>query len=82
MSENYKLLKKQLMRTCNNPNINANREFSNGIKYWCSGLRESYINLAGADFFIMEINNIEAWRAKVDRLTSSADWDITVTKGP
>ena len=64
----------------------ASCEFSCGIKYWRSftdknGLHS--INIAHStslNFRIMCRDNSEQWREKLDRLTSSAEYDLIVNQ--
>lgn len=64
----------------------AKSEFSCGVRYWRSftdknGLHS--INIAHStslNFRIMCRDNSERWREKLDRITSSADYDLIVTQ--
>ena len=64
----------------------ASLEFNCGLRYWRSFEDKSglySVNIAyhkDSSFRIMCRNNVEKWREKIDALTSSAEYDLTVRR--
>lgn len=82
----FKMLKRFIGEVSRNHTWRANYSFSCGVRYWRScedvtGLHSINITYRQSDqFVIMCRDSSDKWRQKIDRLTSSAEYDFIIER--